>query len=84
MGPNHAALGLPLPRSLGTWKVRCSSNAELSISSLEECKRDIAGRKGVKGFLLVGQGRVPCGFGLRTRDPGNTAGGAGNCRRPVG
>ena len=27
---NHAALGLPLPHSLGSQKARCSSNAELS------------------------------------------------------
>ena len=37
-GENHAALGLPLPRSLGSQKARCSSDAELSFSSLEECK----------------------------------------------
>ena len=45
---SHEALGLPLPHSLGSWKARCSSNAELSLSSLEECRRDTAGRKGVK------------------------------------
>ena len=52
---NHTALGLPLPHSLGSWKARCSSNAELSLSSLKECRRDAAGRKGIKGLLLVGQ-----------------------------
>ena len=30
--------------------------------------RDHAGRKGVKGLLLVGHEEVPCGFGLRTGD----------------
>ena len=71
---NHATLGLPLPRSLGSWRARCSSDAELSLSSLEECRRDAAGRKGVKGLLLVGQEKVPCGFGLRIGDRGgNTA-----------
>ena len=32
----------------GSWEARCSSDAELSLSSLEECRRDAAGRKGVK------------------------------------
>ena len=77
-GENHAALGLPLPHSLGSWKARCSSNAELSHSSSEECRRDATGRKGVKGLLLVGHEKVPCGFGLRTGDPSDTADGAGN------
>ena len=45
---------------------------------MEECREDAAGRKGVKGPLLVGHEKVPCGFGLRTGDPGNTADGAGN------
>ena len=31
-GENHAALGLPLPCSLGSWKARCSSDAELSLA----------------------------------------------------
>ena len=75
------ALGLPLPCSLGSWKARCSSNAELSLSSLEECRRDVSGRKGVKGLLLVGHKKVPCGVELRTGDPNNTADGAGNHRR---
>ena len=75
---NHAVLGLPLPRCLESRKSRRSSNAELSLSSLEECRRDIAGRKGVKGLLLVGQEKVPRGSGLRTGDPGDTADGAGN------
>ena len=39
------------------------------------------GRKGVKGLLLVGHEEVPCGFGLRTGDCGNTANGAGDCGR---
>ena len=77
-GENHAALGLPLPHSLGSQKARCSSDAELSLSSLEECRREAAGRKGVKELLLVGHEKVPCGFGLRTGDPGDTADGAGN------
>ncbi|KAF6086283.1 hypothetical protein HJG60_008475 [Phyllostomus discolor] len=80
----HTALGLPLPCSLGSWKVGCSSDAELSPSSLEECRRDTVGRKGVKGLLPVGHEEVPRGFGLRTRDRcSDTAGGAGNCRRPA-
>ena len=54
-----------------------------SLSSLEECRRDAAGRKGVKGLLLVGHEEVPCGFGLRTGDRGDTADGAGNRGRPV-
>ena len=76
---NLLALGLPLPLSLGSWKARCSSDAELSLSSLEECRRDAAGRKGVKGLLLVGHEKVPRGFRLRTGDrDGDTADGAGN------
>ena len=62
---NHMPLGLPLPCSLGSWKARCSSDAELFLNSLEEGRRDSVGRKGVKGLLLVAQ-KVPCGFGLRT------------------
>ena len=79
------ALGLPLPHSLGSWKAKCSSDAELSLSSLEECRRDALGRKGVKGLSLVGQEKkVPRGFGLRTGDPGgSTADGAGNRGRPA-
>ena len=80
---NRAALALPLPHSLGNRKVTCSSDAELSLSSLEECRRATAGRKGVKGLLLVGHEKVPCDFGLRTRDPSDTADGAGNQERPV-
>ena len=41
------------------------------------------GRKGVKGFLLVGHEKVPSDFGLRPRDPSDTADGAGNQERPV-
>ena len=67
-----------MPHSLGSWKARCSSDAEISLSSLEECRRDAAGRKGVKGLLLVGHERVQCGFGLRTGDCGGRADGAGN------
>ena len=78
------ALGLPLPHSLGSPKARCSCDAELSLSSLEECRRDAAGRKGVKGLLLVGHEKVPRGFGLRTGDPGDTADGAGNLGRAAG
>ena len=64
----HRALGVPLPRSLGSQKARCSSDAELFLSSLEKCRTDLAGRKGVKGLLLVGQEKVPCGFGFTTGD----------------
>ena len=71
------------PCSLGSWNARCSSDAKLSLSSLEECWRDTAGRKGVKGLLLVGQEKVPRRFGLRTGDPGDTADGAGNRGRPA-
>ena len=39
---------------------------------------DTAGRKGVKGLLLAGKQKVPCGFGLRTGDSGDTADGAEN------
>ena len=77
------ALGLPLTCSLGSQKARCSSYAELSLSSLEECRREAAGRKGVKGLLLVGHEKVQCGFGLRTRDPCGTADGAGTQGRPT-
>ena len=72
------ALSISLPHILGSRKARCSSDAELSLSSLEECRRDAAGRKGVKGLLLLGHEKMPCGFGLRTGDPNDTAGGAGN------
>ena len=41
------------------------------------------GRKGVKGLLLLGHEKMPCGFGLRTGDPGDTADGSGNCGRPA-
>ena len=76
---NHMALGLPSPHSLGSWDARCSSNAELFLSSLEECRRNAVGRKGVKGLLLVGQEKLPCRFELRTGDrDGDTADGAGN------
>ena len=37
----------------------------------------------MKGLLLVGQEKVPRGFGLRTGDPGNIAHGAGNRGRPA-
>ena len=75
---------LPLPWSLGSQRARCSSDAELSLSSLEECRRDAVGRKGVKGLLLVGQEKVPCGFELRTGEhSGATADGAGNPGRPA-
>ena len=61
----HVALGLPLPHSRGSWKARCSSNAELSLSSLEECRRDTAGRKGVKGLLAGGPGEGAMWFWLK-------------------
>ena len=63
LGWNHAVLGLPLPCSLRSWKTRCSSNAKLSLSSLEECRRDAVGRKRVKALLLVGHEKVSRGFG---------------------
>ena len=37
----------------------------------------------MNGPSLVGHEKVPCRFGLRTGDPGNTADGAGNSRRPA-
>ena len=83
VGWNHVALGLPLPHSLGSWKAGYSSDAEISTSSLEECRGHIVGRKGVKGLLLLGQEKVPLGFGLRTGDPWDTADGAGSRRRPA-
>ena len=61
------ALGLPLPHSLGSWKARCSSNAELSLSNLEECRRDAVRRKEVEGLLLVGHEKVTCSFGAGNR-----------------
>ena len=36
---SHRALGILLPRSLGSQKARCSSDADLSLSSLAECRR---------------------------------------------
>ena len=42
--------------------------------------RDCAGRKGVKGLLLVGRGEVPRGLALRSGDLSDTAGHGG---RPV-
>ena len=77
------ALGLPLPQlrklECKMWQ-RCRAR---SLSSLEECRRDTAGKKGVKGLLLVArQEKVLCRFGLRTGDPSNTADGAGNRGRP--
>ena len=71
-----------LNHSLGSRKARCSSDAELSLSSLEEGRRVVAGRKGVKGLSLVGPEKVPRGFGLRTGGQGNTADSVGNCRIP--
>ena len=76
---DHAALGFSLlPCGLGSWNARCSSDAKLSLSSLEKCWRDTAGRKGVKGLLLVGQEKVPHGFGLTGDCGGDTADGAGS------
>ena len=53
---NHAVWGLPWPHSLGSQKARCSSDTGLSLSSLEECRRDAAGKNGVEGLLLGGPG----------------------------
>ena len=61
-GFNYVVLGLE-PRGLGSRKAKCSIHAELSLSSLEECRRDNAGRKGVKGLLLLGHEKVPWGLG---------------------
>ena len=36
------------------------------------------GRKGVKGFSLVGHEKVPCGFGLRTGDTDDSVGNRGS------
>ena len=36
------------------------------------------GRKGMKGLLLMGNEKMPRDSVLRTGDPGDTAGGAGN------
>ena len=36
---------------------------QTSLSSLEECRRDNAGRKGVKGLLLLGHEKEPWGLG---------------------
>ena len=42
-------------------------------------RRDTAGRKVVKGLLLMDQEKVPCGFGLRTGDQvSETTDGSGN------
>ena len=41
------------------------------------------GREGAKGISLVGHEELLCGFGFRTRDPGDTADGAGDCGRPA-
>ena len=77
------ALGHTLPSRLESWKARCSSDAKLSLSSLEERERAAVRRKGVKGLVLVGQEKVPCGFVLRNGDSGNTADGAGNRGKPA-
>ena len=37
----------------------------------------------MKGLLPAGHEGVPRGFGLRTGDRGDTAGGAGDCGRPA-
>ena len=45
--------------------------------------QDHAGRKGVKGLSLMGNEKVPHGFGLRTEDHASrTADGAGNHGKP--
>ena len=68
---------------LRTQESKMISHAELSLSSLEECRKDIAGRKGMKELLLVGREKVPRGFGLRTGcHSDDTADGAGNCGKP--
>ena len=78
MPGDHLALGLPLLHSIGSQKARCSVNAELSLSSWVECRRDAAGRKGVKGLLLVSHEKGPCGFGLTGDSGSDIVDGAGN------
>ena len=75
---NCTALGLPLPCSLRSWEARYSNDSELSLSILEECRRDTKGSKGVKGLLLVGHEKVPCGFGLTGDHGSDTTDAAGN------
>ena len=79
---NHAALGLPLPCSLGS-RQQDVATMQSSVLAVWKNAEDAAGRKGVEGPLLVGHEKVPCGFGLRTGDPDNTADGAGNQGRPA-
>ena len=49
-----------------------------SLSSLEEGRRHLAGKRRGESLSLVGYEKVPRGFGLRTGDPSNTTDGAGN------
>ena len=72
-----------MPHSLGSCEARCNSDAELSLSSLEECRRDAAGRKRVEGLLLVGHENVPYRFVLTGDQGGNTADGVGDHGRPA-
>ena len=51
---NQEALGLPFPHNLKSWEARGSSDAELSLSTLEECKRDAVGRERGKRTLAGG------------------------------
>ena len=83
MPGDHVALGLPLLHSIGSQKARRSVNAELSLSSLEELGRDITGRKGVRGLLLVGHEKVPRRYGLTGDRGSDTVDGAGNRGRPA-
>ena len=48
-----------------------------SLLAVQKNAGETEGRKGVKGLLLLGQEKVPHGFGLRTGDPSDTADGAG-------
>ena len=80
---DHPTLEIPLPHSLGSCEARCNSDAELSLSSLEECRRDAAGRKRVEGLLLVGHENVPYRFVLTGDQGGNTADGVGDHGRPA-
>ena len=49
----------------------------------EEAEQTLQGREGVKGLLLVGHKKVPCGFGLIGDCSSDTADGAGNHGGPT-
>ena len=75
---------LPLPHSLRSKKARCSSDAEFSLRSLEECRIDLAGKERGEISLADVPGEGAMRVWLRTGDHGDdTADGAGNRRRPA-